>query len=216
MSSDLRETSMDKLVALNSEYYYYSLPLAAKQLGAIDRLPKSMKVLLENLLRHVDGDTVQVDDLKAIVAWLQTGHADREIAYRPARVLMQDFTGVPAVVDLAAMREAVRRLGGNVDQVNPLSPVDLVIDHSVTVDEFGDDNAFEDNVRIEMQRNHERYTFLRWGRKPSTASAWCRRAPASVTRSTSNTSAKRSGTATKAAAAWLIPIRWWAPIPTPP
>ncbi|KAH8269220.1 hypothetical protein KR044_012269, partial [Drosophila immigrans] len=146
-------------------YYYYSLPLAAKQLGDIDRLPKSMKVLLENLLRHVDGDTVQVDDLKAIVAWLQTGHADREIAYRPARVLMQDFTGVPAVVDLAAMREAVRRLGGNVDQVNPLSPVDLVIDHSVTVDEFGDDNAFEDNVRIEMQRNHERYTFLRWGQK---------------------------------------------------
>ncbi|MDY7606664.1 aconitate hydratase AcnA [Serratia marcescens] len=165
MSSDLRETSLDKLVALNSEYYYYSLPLAAKQLGDIDRLPKSMKVLLENLLRHVDGDTVQVGDLKAIVAWLQTGHADREIAYRPARVLMQDFTGVPAVVDLAAMREAVRRLGGNVDQVNPLSPVDLVIDHSVTVDEFGDDNAFEDNVRIEMQRNHERYTFLRWGQK---------------------------------------------------
>ncbi|MBH3274799.1 aconitate hydratase AcnA [Serratia marcescens] len=165
MSSDLRETSLDKLVALNSEYYYYSLPLAAKQLGDIDRLPKSMKVLLENLLRHVDGDTVQVDDLKAIVAWLQTGHADREIAYRPARVLMQDFTGVPAVVDLAAMREAVRRLGGNVDQVNPLSPVDLVIDHSVTVDEFGDNNAFEDNVRIEMQRNHERYTFLRWGQK---------------------------------------------------
>ncbi|WP_061795103.1 aconitate hydratase AcnA [Serratia ficaria] len=165
MSSDLSEASMDKLVALNSEYYYYSLPLAAKQLGDIDRLPKSMKVLLENLLRHVDGDTVQVDDLKAIVGWLQSGHADREIAYRPARVLMQDFTGVPAVVDLAAMREAVQRLGGNVDQVNPLSPVDLVIDHSVTVDEFGDDDAFEENVRIEMQRNHERYTFLRWGQK---------------------------------------------------
>ena len=165
MSSDLRETSMDKLVALNSEYRYYSLPLAARQLGDIDRLPKSMKVLLENLLRHVDGDTVQVEDLKAIVGWLQTGHADREIAYRPARVLMQDFTGVPAVVDLAAMREAVQRLGGNVDQVNPLSPVDLVIDHSVTVDEFGDDEAFEENVRIEMERNHERYTFLRWGQK---------------------------------------------------
>jgi aconitate hydratase len=165
MSSDLRETSMDKLVALNTEYGYYSLPLAAKQLGNIDRLPKSMKVLLENLLRHVDGDTVQVDDLKAIVGWLQTGHADREIAYRPARVLMQDFTGVPAVVDLAAMRDAVQRLGGNVDQVNPLSPVDLVIDHSVTVDEFGDDDAFEENVRIEMERNHERYTFLRWGQK---------------------------------------------------
>ncbi len=165
MSSDLRKTSMDKLVALGSEYHYYSLPLAARQLGDIDRLPKSMKVLLENLLRHVDGDTVQVDDLKAIVGWLQTGHADREIAYRPARVLMQDFTGVPAVVDLAAMREAVLRLGGNVDQVNPLSPVDLVIDHSVTVDEFGDDDAFGENVRIEMERNHERYTFLRWGQK---------------------------------------------------
>ncbi|MFT2792461.1 aconitate hydratase AcnA [Serratia sp. T13T92] len=165
MSSDLRKTSMDKLVALGSEYHYYSLPLAARQLGDIDRLPKSMKVLLENLLRHVDGDTVQVDDLKAIVGWLQTGHADREIAYRPARVLMQDFTGVPAVVDLAAMREAVLRLGGNVDQVNPLSPVDLVIDHSVTVDEFGDHDAFGENVRIEMERNHERYTFLRWGQK---------------------------------------------------
>lgn len=165
MSSDLRKTSMDKLVALGSEYHYYSLPLAARQLGDIYRLPKSMKVLLENLLRHVDGDTVQVDDLKAIVGWLQTGHADREIAYRPARVLMQDFTGVPAVVDLAAMREAVLRLGGKVDQVNPLSPVDLVIDHSVTVDEFGDDDAFGENVRIEMERNHERYTFLRWGQK---------------------------------------------------
>lgn len=165
MSSDLRKTSMDKLVALGSEYHYYSLPLAARQLGDIDRLPKSMKVLLENLLRHVDGDTVQVEDLQAIVGWLQTGHADREIAYRPARVLMQDFTGVPAVVDLAAMREAVLRLGGKVDQVNPLSPVDLVIDHSVTVDEFGDVDAFGENVRIEMERNHERYTFLRWGQK---------------------------------------------------
>ncbi|WP_337262377.1 MULTISPECIES: aconitate hydratase AcnA [unclassified Serratia (in: enterobacteria)] len=165
MSPNIRETSMDKLVVLNSEYHYYSLPLAARQLGDIDRLPKSMKVLLENLLRHVDGDTVQQEDLQAIVGWLQSGHADREIAYRPARVLMQDFTGVPAVVDLAAMREAVQRLGGNVEQVNPLSPVDLVIDHSVTVDEFGDDGAFAENVRIEMERNHERYTFLRWGQK---------------------------------------------------
>ncbi|HDJ2774713.1 TPA: aconitate hydratase AcnA, partial [Serratia rubidaea] len=165
MSSNLKDTSMDKLVARNSEYHYYSLPRAAKQLGDIDRLPKSMKVLLENLLRHIDGDTVQVEDLQAIVDWQRAGHAEREIAYRPARVLMQDFTGVPAVVDLAAMREAVQRLGGNVDQVNPLSPVDLVIDHSVTVDEFGDQQAFGDNVRIEMQRNHERYTFLRWGQQ---------------------------------------------------
>ncbi|MFA1237820.1 aconitate hydratase AcnA [Serratia odorifera] len=165
MSSDLRETSMDTLVALNSKYHYYSLPLAARTLGDIDRLPKSMKVLLENLLRHIDGETVLEQDLQALVDWLQTGHADREIAYRPARVLMQDFTGVPAVVDLAAMREAVQRLGGDVEQVNPLSPVDLVIDHSVTVDEFGDDQAFDENVRIEMERNNERYTFLRWGQK---------------------------------------------------
>ncbi|AHG18248.1 aconitate hydratase [Chania multitudinisentens RB-25] len=165
MSSNLRETSRDKLVVLDREYHYYSLPLAAKRLGDIDRLPKSMKVLLENLLRHVDDDTVRDEDLQAIADWLRTGHADREIAYRPARVLMQDFTGVPAVVDLAAMREAVQRLGGNVEQVNPLSPVDLVIDHSVTVDEFGDDDAFAENVRIEMERNHERYTFLRWGQK---------------------------------------------------
>ncbi|GAA3612573.1 aconitate hydratase AcnA [Gibbsiella greigii] len=165
MSLDLRIKSMDKLAVGDREYHYYSLPLAARQLGDIGRLPKSMKVLLENLLRHVDGDTVQEDDLAALAGWLQTGHADREIAYRPARVLMQDFTGVPAVVDLAAMREAVLRLGGDVEQVNPLSPVDLVIDHSVTVDEFGDDRAFGDNVRIEMTRNHERYMFLRWGQK---------------------------------------------------
>ncbi|CNH34403.1 aconitate hydratase AcnA [Yersinia mollaretii] len=165
MSLDLRKTSMDKLVALNHEYHYYSLPQLAAVLGDIDRLPKSLKVLLENLLRHLDGEQVHEEDLKAIVAWQQTGHADREIAYRPARVLMQDFTGVPAVVDLAAMREAVARLGGDVAQVNPLSPVDLVIDHSVTVDEFGDKAAFGENVRLEMERNHERYIFLRWGQK---------------------------------------------------
>ncbi|UZX69994.1 aconitate hydratase AcnA [Yersinia ruckeri] len=165
MSLDLRKTSLATLVALGTEYHYYSLPQVAPLLGDIDRLPKSMKVLLENLLRHLDGDTVQEDDLQAMVDWLQTGHAEREIAYRPARVLMQDFTGVPAVVDLAAMREAVRRLGGDVNQVNPLSPVDLVIDHSVTVDEFGDEAAFGENVRLEMERNHERYTFLRWGQK---------------------------------------------------
>lgn len=165
MSSDLRKNSQDKLANLDKEYHFYSLPKAAATLGNIDRLPKSMKVLLENLLRNIDGDTVTEDDLQAIVDWQQTGHADREIAYRPARVLMQDFTGVPAVVDLAAMRQAVERLGGNVNQVNPLSPVDLVIDHSVTVDEFGDREAFGENVKLEMERNHERYIFLRWGQK---------------------------------------------------
>ncbi|CAM3958145.1 aconitate hydratase AcnA [Xenorhabdus thuongxuanensis] len=146
-------------------YHYYSLPLLSEQLGDISRLPKSLKVLLENLLRNVDGESVVEDDLRALVEWQKTGHADREIAYRPARVLMQDFTGVPAVVDLAAMREAVLKLGGNVEQVNPLSPVDLVIDHSVMVDKFGTEQAFSENVQIEMARNYERYLFLRWGQK---------------------------------------------------
>jgi aconitate hydratase len=165
MSLTLREQSQDTLDVRAKKYHYYSLPKAAQQLGNIDRLPKSMKVLLENLLRWQDGDSVTIEDIEALVAWQKEAHADREIAYRPARVLMQDFTGVPAVVDLAAMREAVKRLGGNVAKVNPLSPVDLVIDHSVTVDHFGDNLAFDENVRLEMERNHERYVFLRWGQK---------------------------------------------------
>lgn len=165
MSSTLRETCKDTLQVDNKTYRYYSLPLAAKTLGDITRLPKSLKVLLENLLRWQDGDSVTAEDIQALAGWLKQAHADREIAYRPARVLMQDFTGVPAVVDLAAMREAVKRLGGDTRKVNPLSPVDLVIDHSVTVDRFGDDEAFDENVRLEMSRNHERYTFLRWGQQ---------------------------------------------------
>lgn len=165
MSSTLREASMDTLQVNDKTYRYYSLPLAAQTLGDITRLPKSLKVLLENLLRWQDGNTVTEDDIHALARWLKTAHADREIAYRPARVLMQDFTGVPAVVDLAAMREAVKRLGGDTAKVNPLSPVDLVIDHSVTVDRFGDDDAFEENVRLEMERNHERYVFLKWGQQ---------------------------------------------------
>lgn len=165
MSLTLREQSQDTLDVRAKKYHYYSLPKAAQQLGNIDRLPKSMKVLLENLLRWQDGDSVTLQDIEALVAWQKDAHADREIAYRPARVLMQDFTGVPAVVDLAAMREAVKRLGGDVAKVNPLSPVDLVIDHSVTVDHFGDDKAFGENVHLEMERNHERYVFLRWGQK---------------------------------------------------
>ncbi|HDS6535425.1 TPA: aconitate hydratase AcnA [Klebsiella aerogenes] len=165
MSSTLRAASKDTLQVKDKTYHYYSLALAAKQLGDLTRLPKSLKVLLENLLRWQDGDSVTEQDIQALAGWLATAHADREIAYRPARVLMQDFTGVPAVVDLAAMREAVKRLGGDTAKVNPLSPVDLVIDHSVTVDRFGNENAFEDNVRFEMERNHERYAFLRWGQQ---------------------------------------------------
>ncbi|WP_142502062.1 aconitate hydratase AcnA [Klebsiella sp. 2680] len=165
MSSTLRAASKDSLQVKGKTWHYYSLPLAAKELGDLSRLPKSLKVLLENLLRWQDGDSVTAEDIHALAGWLKQAHADREIAYRPARVLMQDFTGVPAVVDLAAMREAVKRLGGDTAKVNPLSPVDLVIDHSVTVDRFGDDDAFAENVRLEMARNHERYVFLRWGQQ---------------------------------------------------
>ncbi|UAK24684.1 aconitate hydratase AcnA [Sphingomonas nostoxanthinifaciens] len=144
---------------------YYSLPKAAETLGDISRLPFSMKVLLENLLRFEDGTTVTVDDLKAMIQWLTDRTSEREIQYRPARVLMQDFTGVPCVVDLAAMRDAMGALGGDAQKINPLVPVHLVIDHSVMVDEFGSPQAFTDNVEIEYQRNMERYEFLRWGSK---------------------------------------------------
>ncbi|NNA93639.1 aconitate hydratase AcnA [Pseudomonas gessardii] len=144
-------------------YHYFSLPEAAKSLGDLDKLPMSLKVLLENLLRWEDEKTVTGADLKALAAWLKERRSDREIQYRPARVLMQDFTGVPAVVDLAAMRAAVAKAGGDPQRINPLSPVDLVIDHSVMVDKFGNADAFEQNVDIEMQRNGERYAFLRWG-----------------------------------------------------
>nr|WP_310522771.1 aconitate hydratase AcnA [Polymorphobacter sp.] len=144
-------------------YAYYSLEAAAAALGDISRLPYSMKVLFENLLRFEDGTTVKTDDLKALVAWLATGKSDHEINYRPARVLMQDFTGVPCVVDLAAMRDAMTKLGGDPQKINPLVPVDLVIDHSVMVDEFGNATAYEDNMDLEYSRNIERYEFLRWG-----------------------------------------------------
>ncbi|EKE82937.1 aconitate hydratase AcnA [Idiomarina xiamenensis] len=144
-------------------FHYYSLPKAAEHLGDISKLPASMKVLLENLLRNEDGTTVSKDDFEAMAAWLKTRSSDREIQYRPARVLMQDFTGVPGIVDLAAMRDAVAKAGQDPEQINPLSNVDLVIDHSVMVDKFASPEAFEENVRIEMERNKERYEFLRWG-----------------------------------------------------
>ncbi|MCD6034407.1 MAG: acnA [Rickettsiales bacterium] len=148
-------------------YEYFDLSKAAKAVKRdLTRLPFSIKILLENMLRHEDGKTVTTDDIKAVVAWLDNkGKADREIAYRPARVLMQDFTGVPAVVDLAAMRDAMKHLGGDPKKINPLSPVDLVIDHSVMVDVSGSAKAFEENVTLEFDRNRERYEFLRWGQE---------------------------------------------------
>ena len=145
-------------------YEYFSLPDAEQNgLAGISRLPISLKVLLENLLRHEDGRSVKADDIRAVAAWLTDKTSTREIAYRPARVLMQDFTGVPAVVDLAAMRDAMRGLGGDPSRINPLVPVDLVIDHSVMVDYFGTADAFMKNVELEYERNKERYEFLRWG-----------------------------------------------------
>lgn len=147
-------------------YQYFSITDAGKALSCdFSRLPFSLKVLLENLLRHEDGKSVTTDDIKAFAEWLKNKTSEREIAYRPARVLMQDFTGVPAVVDLAAMRDAVKKTGGNPDIINPLSPVDLVIDHSVQVDYYGGAGAFDENVKLEMERNGERYAFLRWGQK---------------------------------------------------
>ncbi|MDT3685313.1 MAG: aconitate hydratase AcnA [Pseudorhodoplanes sp.] len=147
-------------------YAYYSLPVAEKNgLKGISRLPFSMKVLLENLLRNEDGRTVTKEDILAVAAWLKKKSSDREIAFRPARVLMQDFTGVPAVVDLAAMRDAMKLLGGDAQKINPLVPVDLVIDHSVIVNFFGNNSAFKLNVEEEYKQNQERYRFLKWAQK---------------------------------------------------
>ncbi|MGE3144986.1 MAG: aconitate hydratase AcnA [Pseudorhodoplanes sp.] len=144
-------------------YAYYSLPVAEKNgLKGISRLPFSMKVLLENLLRNEDGRSVTKEDIQAVAQWLKTKASEREIAFRPARVLMQDFTGVPAVVDLAAMRDAMSALGGDAKKINPLVPVDLVIDHSVIVNFFGNNAAFKKNVDEEYRQNQERYRFLKW------------------------------------------------------
>ncbi|MEP0336843.1 MAG: aconitate hydratase AcnA [Alphaproteobacteria bacterium] len=146
------------------EYDYFSLEAAeAAGIGAVGRLPFSLKVLLENLLRRENGRTVTVDDVKAVAKWLDTRKSDHEIAYGPARVLMQDFTGVPAVVDLASMRDAMNILGGDPAKINPLSPVDLVIDHSLMIDNAGTPTAFAENVALEFERNQERYEFLKWG-----------------------------------------------------
>ena len=152
------------LTAAGKSYDYFSLEAAGKAgLGDISELPFSLKVLLENLLRWEDGRTVTVDDIKGMAGWLQNHCSDREIAFRPARVLMQDFTGVPAVVDLAAMRDAMVSMGGDPQKINPLSPVDLVIDHSVMIDFSGTDDAEKKNEAMEFERNQERYEFLRWG-----------------------------------------------------
>ncbi len=158
--------SKKTLEANGKTYHYFDInTVADKGWGDLSKLPFSLKVLLENLLRFEDGDSVTSADVEAVMRWLENKRSDKEINYRPARVLMQDFTGVPGVVDLAAMRDAIHKAGGDPSRINPLTPVDLVIDHSVMVDKFGNPQAFEDNVEIEYQRNRERYQFLRWGQK---------------------------------------------------
>jgi aconitate hydratase len=153
------------LTAAGKSYDYFSLPEAAKTIGDISRLPVSLKVLLENILRFEDGTSYTTDDARSLAGWLPAATSAKEVPFRPARILMQDFTGVPAVVDLAAMRDGIARLGGSPHKVNPLVPVDLVIDHSVMVDAFGTADALTKNVDIEFDRNGERYTFLRWGQE---------------------------------------------------
>jgi len=151
------------LTVSEKEYDYYSLKAAEGTIGDVSRLPYTLKVLLENLLRHEDGISVTTEDIQALADWQKEQKISHEIAYRPARVLMQDFTGVPAVVDLAAMRDAMVEMGGDPELINPLAQCDLVIDHSVMVDKFGTAQAFKQNVDLEMERNAERYEFLKWG-----------------------------------------------------
>jgi len=162
MSTTLRDACRSSLNAAGKTYHYYSLAELAKTYPALERLPFSLKVLLENLLRNQDGGSVTDADIAALANWAENGEKN-EIAFRPSRILLQDFTGVPAVVDLAAMRDAMQAIGGNAEKINPLSPVDLVIDHSVMVDHAGDDDAAAKNVALEFSRNKERYEFLRWG-----------------------------------------------------
>ncbi len=160
---DSLQTAAEMKVGDQSYHYFDLNKLADKGWGEVEKLPFCLKVLLENLLRWEDGNTVTTEDIEAMVRWPEHASSKREIAFRPARVLMQDFTGVPGIVDLAAMRDAIQKAGGDPQRINPLAPVDLVIDHSVMVDAYGNPQAFADNVQREYERNHERYKFLRWG-----------------------------------------------------
>jgi len=153
------------LTVQGKEFHYFSIPASEATLGDVSRLPVSLKILLENVLRFEDGQSYSVDDAKKIAAWLGEGRSTEEVPFKPARILMQDFTGVPAVVDLAAMRDGILKLNGDPQKVNPLVPVDLVIDHSVMVDVSGSPDSLQKNVEIEFERNGERYAFLRWGQE---------------------------------------------------
>jgi aconitate hydratase A / 2-methylisocitrate dehydratase len=165
IKSDNSFNTLDRLIHAGKTYSFFSLKKAEAAFKDVDRLPYSLKIVLENLLRFEDGQTVSEKDVAAVSDWLKDAKSDHEIAFRPARVLMQDFTGVPAVVDLAAMRDSMVKLKGDPKKINPLTPVDLVIDHSVMVDFFGGADSFEKNMDVEFSRNKERYEFLKWGQK---------------------------------------------------
>lgn len=184
-------------------------------LGSLSRLPFSIKVLLEAVLRNCDGFLVHEDDVAALAGWNAASPAAREVPFKPARVILQDFTGVPAVVDLAAMRSAMQRLGGNPAKINPLVPVDLVIDHSVQVDVFGNPQALQRNAEIEFERNRERYEFLRWGQKAFANFRVVPPPPASCIRSIWNSLPRLCWRARRMAKPFCSPTRSSAPIPTP-
>src|SRR5699024_7443443 len=154
---------LDHFKANGKEYAFYSLPRLEKKHQNVSKLPYSLRILLENLVRFEDGSNITADDVAALADWDPKAEPSKEISFTPARVVLQDFTGVPAIVDLAAMREAMKALGGKADRINPLSPAELVIDHSVQVDSYGQADSLDLNNQIEFKRNQERYAFLRWG-----------------------------------------------------
>jgi len=195
---------------------YEIFSLGALKSSGLDasRLPFSLKIFLENLLRREDGALVRKADIEALASWRGRPTGQSEVFFMPARVLMQDFTGVPAVVDLAAMREAMTRLGADAKKINPAIPVDLVVDHSVQVDAYGTAGAFATNAAIEFERNRERYSFLKWGQKAFRGFRVVPPEMASAIRSTSSTWPRSSGAARRAAQASPIPTPWSAPTRT--
>src|SRR5208283_1401548 len=199
------------------EFEIYRLDALEKHGCSTGHLPYSLRILLENLLRREDGKSVKADDVRALTSWTGKSVPSQEIAFMPSRVLLQDFTGVPAVVDLAAMRDAMKSLGGDPKLINPLQPAELVIDHSVQVDEFGTPQAFQLNAELEFSRNKERYAFLRWDRRHSRTSPSSRPTPASFIRLTLSTWRAWCSLARTArrASRSPIPIRWSAPTRTP-
>ena len=194
---------------------YYSLTALAEQFPGVTRLPYSLKILLENLLRREDGAFVKADDIRALATWTPGASADNEISFMPARVLLQDFTGVPCVVDLAAMRDGIIALGGDPEKVNPLQPVELVIDHSVQVDHFGSADAFQLNGTSSTTAIANATCSCAGARPRFATSAWSRRRPESSTRSTSSTSRALSAASRRAAGRWRIPTPSSAPTRTP-